>query len=800
MAVEIPKNVSAHIDQFTGREWLLPHLLAWLGRPSERMFLMTGTPGTGKSSMMAWLAGFGPLPVKEESARNLVMIRSQVKAAHFCVASSDSTAPKTFAQNVANQLIDPAVPGFGDALADSLSDRISISSVQSIGTVAPGAKLTVTGNIINRIDLGDLGEELSFDRILLAPLKLLYKKGYDEPLLILVDALDEAMTYTGKISIVGLLAKITDLSERVRIIATTRPVPKVLAEFHRVKPFDLIDNAPSAEDDVKDYALTRLEAVEEPWRTEIAAKISKAAGGTFLYARLVLDFLEKRGAGAFDPARIKLPDGLSGLYVDFLNRDLGLPRSSWFRTYRPLLGVISVAQGEGLRRPGIERFTGFEVEEALEESRPYLNGDLPNGPFRLFHQSFAEFLLKDANIYYHIDAGAMHLRIADSYWAPGSPASSWQAWDDYGVRYMATHLAAAAQSGPDPERHRLASRAIELVKDCEFFQRHQARVQDLGAYEADMMLALEAATHDEDPRSLVLVVTGAEAILDFRREQTPASIFELAGKGDLPAAIRRLDLFLREIDEDSREDWRRAIHLAIAWLGSENNPAEALSLFNRTVLPPVAPDPLPILRDRVGTSLHLCPPPPMSLGPPQPREAMEEIVARMAGMDANLGLIDSYMGTQEMLGSVDYLAVSDGPLLVAHAHAKPADGDQLLDEYIGLHSLYSYPLYRNRSLWILMKAVLQHPDPGWARRRVVELASAALAGSRQDFEEALRVAILALLARDDRTTGATEQFQKAQQDIWDAMQTASSTTGGLNRFAVGQRLQPAIAPRPRLVA
>src|SRR5262245_15844699 len=140
MMAEFPEHVRDGIDQFTGRAWLLPHLLAWLGRPSERMFLITGTPGTGKSSLIAWLAGGGPSPEGDEARRRLEAIRSRVRAAHFCVASSGSTAPRTFAQNVADQLT-WAVPGFGAALAASLSDRISMRSDQTIGTVQSGAQV-----------------------------------------------------------------------------------------------------------------------------------------------------------------------------------------------------------------------------------------------------------------------------------------------------------------------------------------------------------------------------------------------------------------------------------------------------------------------------------------------------------------------------------------------------------------------------------------------------------------------------------------------------------------------------------
>ena len=57
-----PVAIAANIKYFTGRKWLLPRLLSWLEQSSDRVFLLTGGPGTGKSMVMAWLAGAGPIP------------------------------------------------------------------------------------------------------------------------------------------------------------------------------------------------------------------------------------------------------------------------------------------------------------------------------------------------------------------------------------------------------------------------------------------------------------------------------------------------------------------------------------------------------------------------------------------------------------------------------------------------------------------------------------------------------------------------------------------------------------------
>jgi len=88
MISELPKPIEANIKHFTGRTWLLPSLVEWFEKSDERMFILTGGPGTGKSMIMAWLAGHGPMPMQAEARQQLERLRALVKAVHFCVAAS----------------------------------------------------------------------------------------------------------------------------------------------------------------------------------------------------------------------------------------------------------------------------------------------------------------------------------------------------------------------------------------------------------------------------------------------------------------------------------------------------------------------------------------------------------------------------------------------------------------------------------------------------------------------------------------------------------------------------------------
>ena len=126
MSINLPPTIARNIDQFTGRAWLLPRVLEWYERNDERILLITGGPGTGKSMIMAWLAGRGPWPENATERQQLEQLRAQVKASYFCVADSGSTALRALAQSLAEQLT-RNVPGFADALTASLADLVTIA-------------------------------------------------------------------------------------------------------------------------------------------------------------------------------------------------------------------------------------------------------------------------------------------------------------------------------------------------------------------------------------------------------------------------------------------------------------------------------------------------------------------------------------------------------------------------------------------------------------------------------------------------------------------------------------------------
>jgi hypothetical protein len=53
---EVPASLQERAQGIVGRQWVVDRVLEWLQHGSERYFLLTGAPGTGKSTIAAWLA------------------------------------------------------------------------------------------------------------------------------------------------------------------------------------------------------------------------------------------------------------------------------------------------------------------------------------------------------------------------------------------------------------------------------------------------------------------------------------------------------------------------------------------------------------------------------------------------------------------------------------------------------------------------------------------------------------------------------------------------------------------------
>ena len=232
-AIDFAPFIKERTGNFTGRDWVFGKIDAWLGqRDSGRVFLLTGEPGTGKSAIAARLAQFSagqavpPAGLRKFGPGFLT-------AVHFCSAmASDWTNSHTFARSISLQLT--TIPEFAAALKDIGDKEINIDVQINTGAVADGA--TVTGVVIRNLVIQGLNSQEVFNRTVLDPLRAIYNAGYDRPIVMVVDSMDEALASATEDTIVDLLAGLQTIDPRVRLILTSRVEPRVENRFIGASP------------------------------------------------------------------------------------------------------------------------------------------------------------------------------------------------------------------------------------------------------------------------------------------------------------------------------------------------------------------------------------------------------------------------------------------------------------------------------------------------------------------------------------------------------------------------------------
>jgi len=452
-----------HTFNFTGREWVFQSIHQWLSDPNgSRYFLLTGEPGAGKTAISDRLTQFSSSP--EPIHPNL--LPGFLSATHHCSARDSTTIdPKTFARSIALQLA-YHIPPFAQALKDIGEKQVNIHVDLSIGAANDS---TIQAVVIQNLNLaGVMTAQEAFNEVVLQPLHTLHQTEFDQPITILVDALDEALTHSDDRTIVDLLSSLEHLPPQVRFILTSRKVAQVENRFVHAEELNLsaLEFHVQNQADLHTYIQTRCSSNTplsthlsdlEPHRQTIAIdQITQKAEGNFLYVRFLLDEIEqgKRSLTALEG----LPEGLDGLYYESLARVIKLGKQDWHTTYAPLIGILSVAR-TSLTPSHLQAFTQQsestlwhclgDLREFLEALEPQTIA-APEPSYRLYHQSMMDFLRKRSfklgkhtrhNPYY-LPAQESHQRIAAHYWQPSQPleALAWHHLDSYAYYHLAVHL------------------------------------------------------------------------------------------------------------------------------------------------------------------------------------------------------------------------------------------------------------------------------------------------------------------------------------------------------------------------
>jgi len=405
-------------EAFCGREWVFYGISAWLKEDFPKVLRITGAPGSGKSAVAAEL-------VRRNS-------NSQVLAYHACKADRPPT-------------VDPAT------FVRSISDMVATRIEEYGRTLDDPHMRDLLGN-------ADKDPTAAFEFAVLKPLRAIARDG---TCYVLVDALDEALAFSGETTILQLLASsIGLLPPWLRVVVTCRPGEadrrmdqpwstkiEIKGERSRYDTLEYLDFR------LKDPTLNRKLAEAGKTSETIRSWVQKLDASNdesnILFVKLLLNEVQARPADQL--SENELPRELDSLYESWLSRFFQGLGSEQHEEVRRVLGIITAA-AESLTRQQVARAARMNSGELLATLLRNLAAYLPenNGRIRVFHKTFTEWLVKESNPYgADIEGGRRSLadmcreeyeEIADVPAGVPFPSGDGSGVRNYALRHGVTHL------------------------------------------------------------------------------------------------------------------------------------------------------------------------------------------------------------------------------------------------------------------------------------------------------------------------------------------------------------------------
>lgn len=497
---------------FVGRDWAIQKIQAWLRRPAPQVLLVTGAPGAGKSALAAKFLDRNRMQSRVDGAARVAFFWK-------CEPWKDS---RNFVTDLARSLA-AAYPLFLQHLNQIAANdpQISLRIHQRIG-LSDRSSQAATLQLQN-LHVG-LDAGAAFAQIVVRPLQAMYQEGFARQMVIVIDELDaEPQKDNNLISLLSM-APSAGLPQQVRLLLFARKDVRIFQAVSGDR-FDIVENAPESTGDVIEFARERLSALSSTDRELLAAAIGRAAGGNFLVARAGLEALpddirDSSHVAQADKALAfgALAEPLTSAYQSALNRTLSSNLDRWQASYRPLLAVLAVA-----RVPlsvhqvvGVLESTKTEVVDSLRAAAQFVTGNLPDGPFGLFHPTFAEYLFRDPEL--GVDAADFHRRMA-AYFIEESQGR-WSAADNpYGVRHTVYHLLSALRLTKDRRAREDASATLTALLTTYSFIESRIRCGDI----EELRLEVEQVRSQRAPASEEPVGVRAVAAILERHAKTLAA-------------------------------------------------------------------------------------------------------------------------------------------------------------------------------------------------------------------------------------------------------------------------------------
>ncbi len=291
-------DLQRHVASFKGRVQLEARLRQWLADPQGSQVLwLTAAPGLGKSAVAATLSHRW----------------AEVAAVHFCVAGQQDKA------NPARAVL---------SIAYQLSQR---------------QHMNLYASRLSNLELereAHKDARTLFDTLLVGPLAKNFPEP-PEPLLVILDGLDEATQPEGENPLAEIIAADWGrLPPWLRLMVSSRPEAELVTWLSGTQRIDIRSDDAEQQADLAAFLRERMAAIGRPPGEETLSRILSRSEGAFHYAVLLIEEVRQ---GRCDPDNpVDLPAGLNPFYAQTFRRrftDITAYRSQT----RPLLELILAA-------------------------------------------------------------------------------------------------------------------------------------------------------------------------------------------------------------------------------------------------------------------------------------------------------------------------------------------------------------------------------------------------------------------------------------------------------------------------
>ena len=247
------------------RQWFFNKLSRWFSDKESKVMILTAGPGIGKSVLAAKVC-------------ELYKQSGQLAGCHFCdYRKTNCAKPSSILQSLASQMCDNVV-GFRDKLTEILQREHSQDSLSDANFLL-------------------LNEPLhSLDRC--------------EPMLIVLDALDESNTGDKSEFLELISDEFLELPKWIKILITSRPELPVRKKLKHFKPLEICADSDWHMDDVEYFIRESLPDVSK----DIIRKLIRECNGSFLYAYYMVTELKEMHVEGESIVIDFVPKGISGFY------------------------------------------------------------------------------------------------------------------------------------------------------------------------------------------------------------------------------------------------------------------------------------------------------------------------------------------------------------------------------------------------------------------------------------------------------------------------------------------------------